>query len=81
MGRFFRKLLTPLIWFKELQGNIVEYLTIKLAKKTGADKPNKFKTWKLNQPLWKQFLIEVGLLGIFIYIIYLISGYIFIPIG
>ena len=81
MGRFFRKLLAPLTWFKELQGNIVEYLTIKLAKKTGVDKPNKFKTWKLNQPLWKQFLIEVGLLGIFIYIIYLISGYIFIPIG
>tara|TARA_A100001201_G_scaffold105279_1_gene90123 strand:+ start:1882 stop:2127 length:246 start_codon:yes stop_codon:yes gene_type:complete len=81
MGRFFKKILTPLIWVKNLQGNIVEYLTIKLAKKTGADKPNKFKTWKLSQPLWKQFLIEVGLLGIFIYIIYLISGYIFIPIG
>ena len=81
MCRFFKKILAPLIWVKNLQGNIVEYLTIKLAKKTGADKPNKFKTWKLSQPLWKQFLIEVGLLGIFIYIIYLISGYIFIPIG
>jgi len=81
MGRIFKKILAPLIWVKELQGNIVEYLSIKLAKKTGADKPNKFKTWKLRQPLWKQFLIEVGLLGIFIYIIYLISGYIFIPIG
>jgi len=81
MGRFFKKLLAPLIWIKELQGNIIEYLTIKLAKKTGADKPNKFKTWKLSQPLWKQFIIEVGLLGIFIYIIYLITGYIILPTG
>lgn len=81
MGRFFKKLLAPLIWFKNLQGNIVEYLSIKLAKKTGADKPNKFKTWKLSQPLWKQFMIEVGLLAIFIYIVYIITGYIFIPTG
>ena len=81
MGRFFKKLLAPLIWIKELQGNIIEYLTIKLTKKTGADKPNKFKTWKLSQPLWKQFIIEVGLLGIFIYIVYLITGYIILPTG
>lgn len=76
-----KKLLAPLIWIKNLQSNLVEYFTAKLVKKTGADKPNKFKTWKLKQPLWKQFLIEVGLLGIFIYIIYIITGYIFIPIG
>lgn len=81
MGKFFKKLLAPLIWIKELQGNIVEYLTIKLVRKTGADKPNKFKTWKLSQPLWKQFIIEVGLLGIFIYIVYLITGYIILPTG
>ena len=24
-----------------------------------ARKPNKFKEWKLKQPLWKQFFIEV----------------------
>jgi len=36
MGRIFKKILAPLIWVKELQGNIVEYLSIKLAKKTGA---------------------------------------------
>lgn len=76
-----KKLLAPLIWIKNLQSNLVEYFTTKLVKKTGVDKPNKFKTWKLKQPLWKQFLIEVGLLGIFIYIIYIITGYIFIPIG
>lgn len=81
MGKFFKKLLAPLIWIKELQGNIVEYLTIKLVRKTGADKPNKFKTWKLSQPLWIQFIIEVGLLGIFIYIVYLITGYIILPTG
>ena len=79
--KFFKLLLKPLIWIKDFQDNAVSYLTKKVDKKVGASKPNKFKTWKLSQPLWKQFLIEVGLLGIFIYIIYLISGYIFIPIG
>ena len=31
----------------------------KVDKKVGASKPNKFKTWKLKQPFWKQFLIEL----------------------
>lgn len=79
--KILKKLLAPLIWIKDLQGNIVEYLTKKAVKKTGADKPNKFKDWKFKQPVWKQFLIELFMLGIIIYIIYLLFGYIIIPLG
>ena len=39
----------------------------------GADEDNAFKRWKLNQPIWKQFLIEASA--------YLIIGMIFIPIS
>ena len=54
------KLLTkPLIWIKDFQENAVSYLTKKVDKKVGASKPNRFKTWKLKQPVWKQFLIEL----------------------
>ena len=54
-----RKILFPLIWLKQLPSSITETLTNKLASKTGADKPNRFKEWKLRQPAWKQFLIEL----------------------
>ncbi len=74
-------LLAPLIWIKNLKGNIIESGTGYLAKKTGADKSNKFKEWKFRQPIWKQFLIELVMLGAIVYIIYLITGYIFIPTG
>ena len=57
--RIIRKLLFPLIWLKQLPDNITTSLTNKLASKTGADKPNRFKEWKLKQPVWKQVLIEL----------------------
>ena len=74
-------LLMPLIWIKNLKGNIIKSGTGYLAKKTGADKSNGFKEWKFKQPVWKQFLIELLLLFVVIYIIYLFFGYIIIPIG
>ena len=64
-----------------LKGEIIDKGTNRLAKITGADKDNAFKSWKLNQPLWKQFLIEAIAIIILIYIAYLITGMIFIPIG
>ena len=79
--KLLKKLLAPLIWIKDLQGNISEYLTKKAVKKTGADKPNKFKDWKFKQPIWKQFLLGVAMFLVFIYILYLITGYILIPLG
>lgn len=79
--KILKKLLAPLIWIKNLQGNIIESLTKKAVKKTGADKSNKFKEWKFKQPIWKQFLIELAMLGAIIYILYLITGYILIPLG
>jgi hypothetical protein len=75
--RIIKKLLFPLIWFKNLPGNITKSLTIKLAKKTGADKPNRFKTWKLKQPFWKQLLIE---LPVYIIILWILN-IIFNPFG
>ena len=75
--KIIRKLLFPLIWFKNLPGAITENLTKKLASKTGADKPNKFKTWKLKQPVWKQFLIE---LPVYILILWILN-LIFNPFG
>lgn len=81
MIKFLRKILAPLIWIKNLQGNIVESLTRKAVEKTGADKSNKFKEWKFKQPVWKQFFIELFMLGIIIYIIYLLFGYVIIPLG
>ena len=68
--RLLRKILYPLIWFKDLQGNIITSLTDKLARRTGADKPNKFKNWKLQQPFWLQLLIE---LPIYILILWLLN--------
>lgn len=68
--RLLRKILYPLIWFKDLQGNIIASLAKKLASRTGADKPNKFKTWKLQQPFWLQLLIE---LPIYILILWLLN--------
>ena len=79
--KLLKRLLAPLIWIKNLQGNIIESLTKKAVKKTGADKPNKFKDWKFKQPIWKQFLIELAMFVVFIYILYLITGYILIPLG
>ena len=49
----------------KLLGNIVDpsWWTDLIGEKSGlydrARKPNKFKEWKLKQPLWKQFFIEV----------------------
>ena len=79
--KLLKKLLAPLIWIKDLQGNIIESLTKKAVKKTGVDKPNKFKDWKFKQPVWKQFFIELFMFGIIIYIFYLLFGYVIIPLG
>ena len=65
-----KKLLKPLIWIKDFKNNAISYLTEKADKKLGASKPNKFKTWKLKQPLWKQFLIE---LPIYVLILWLLN--------
>jgi|TARA_B100001094_G_scaffold332861_1_gene406934 hypothetical protein len=70
--RIIKKILFPLIWLKGLQGNITSCLTRKLAKKTGADKPNRFKTWKLKQPWWKQLLIELPIYILILWILNLI---------
>ena len=49
----------------KLLGNIVDprWWADLIGEKSGAyeraRKPNKFKEWKLKQPLWKQFFIEV----------------------
>ena len=49
----------------KLLGNIVDpsWWTDLIGEKSGlydrARKQNKFKEWKLKQPLWKQFFIEV----------------------
>ena len=54
-----------MIRFLKLLGNIVDpsWWTDLIGEKSGlydrAKKPNKFKEWKLKQPLWKQFFIEV----------------------
>ena len=55
----FKKLLKPLIWIKDAQENAVLYLTKKADKKIGASDRNRFKDWKLKQPVWKQLLIEL----------------------
>ena len=55
----FKKLLKPLIWIKEAQENAVLYLTKKADKKIGVSDRNRFKDWKLKQPVWKQLLIEL----------------------
>ena len=56
-----RWLLTPLIWVKNLLDH--EWWADFIGEKSGAydraRKPNKFKEWKLKQPLWKQLFIEV----------------------
>ena len=70
--RILRKLLFPLIWFKELPSKITENLTNRLSTKTGADKPNRFKTWKLAQPWWKQLLIELPIYILIFWILNLI---------
>ena len=51
----FLKLLSNVVspdWWAEVLGN-------KLGLYKLAEQPNRFKTWKLNQPLWKQAFIEV----------------------
>ena len=57
-------LLTPLIWVKNLLDH--EWWADLIGEKSGAydraRKPNKFKEWKLKQPLWKQAFIEILLL-------------------
>ena len=70
--RLIRKILFPLIWIKSFQENATNFLTKKLADKTGANKPNKFKTWKLSQPWWKQLLIELPVYIIILWILNLI---------
>ena len=80
MVKILKILLMPLIWIKNLKGNVIKLGTGYLAKKTGADKSNKFKEWKFKQPIWKQFLIEAILLIIVIYIIYLITNIVIIII-
>ena len=65
------KLLTkPLVWIKDFQENAVLYLTKKADKKIGASDRNRFKDWKLNQPVWKHLLIE---LPIYILIFWLLN--------
>ena len=66
----FKKLLKPLIWIKDAQENAVLYLTKKADKKIGASYSNRFKDWKLKQPVWKQLLIE---LPIYILIFWLLN--------
>tara|TARA_B100000902_G_C26791635_1_gene660119 strand:- start:284 stop:535 length:252 start_codon:yes stop_codon:yes gene_type:complete len=70
MIKFFKLLLKPLIWIKDFQDNAVSYLTKKVDKKVGASKPNKFKTWKLSLPVWQQFLVE---LPIYLLILWLLN--------
>ena len=74
MIRLLKILLSPLIWFKQLPGKITERLTIKLAKKTGEDKPNRFKTWKLKQPGWLQLLIELPIYLLILWLLNIIFG-------
>ena len=54
-------LLTPLIWVKNLLDH--EWWADFIGEKSGAyeraRRPNKFKEWKLKQPLWKQAFIEI----------------------
>ena len=56
-----RWLLTPLIWVKNLLDH--EWWADFIGEKSGAyeraRRPNKFKEWKLKQPLWKQAFIEI----------------------
>lgn len=76
--KLLKVILSPLIWFKQLPGKMTERLTIKLASKTGADKPNRFKTWKLKQPWWLQLLIELPIYLLMLWllnIIFSIWGY------
>lgn len=54
-----------------------KWLQNKLIKWTGADKPNRFKKWKLTQPIWIQFLIEL----IFYLFIFWLLNLIFNPFG
>lgn len=70
MIKVLKLLLSPLIWVKEAPGKLTGYLTRKLARVTGADRPNRFKTWKLSQPWWIQLLIE---LPIYVLIIWLLN--------
>ena len=60
-NEIFRWLLTPLVWLKNILDH--EWWADFIGEKSGAyeraRKPNKFKEWKLKQPLWKQFFIEV----------------------
>ena len=65
-----KKFLKPLIWIKDAQENAVLYLTKKADKKIGASDLNRFKDWKLKQPVWKQLLIE---LPIYILIFWLLN--------
>ena len=66
----FKKLLKTLFWIKDAQENAVLYLTKKADKKIGASDRNRFKDWKLKQPVWKQLLIE---LPIYILIFWLLN--------
>ena len=52
-------MLSPLIWIKNVPAKITEYLTRKVSHAIGADRPNRFKTWKLKQSWWLQLLIEL----------------------
>ena len=75
--KILKLLLKPLIWIKEFQDNAVLYLTKKADKKIGASDRNRFKDWKLSQPVWKQFLIE---LPVYILILWILN-LIFNPFG
>ncbi len=67
------KLLTkPLIWIKDFQDNAVSYLTKRVNKKVGASKPNKFKAWKLSLPVWQQFLVELPIYLLLLWLLNLI---------
>ena len=66
----FKKLLKPLIWIKDAQENAVLYLTKKADKKIGGSDRNRFKDWKLKQPVCNQLLKE---LPIYILIFWLLN--------
>lgn len=62
--------------------NIPEYLLNKIYNNTQWIRTNRFKTWKLSQPLWIQFLIELPIYLLILYLLNLIFnpfGYEFTP--
>ena len=72
MIKLLKLLVSPLIWVKEAPGKMTRRLTCKLARVTGVDRPNRFKTWKLSQPWWLQLLIELPIYMLIIWLLNLV---------